>query len=293
MYVDTEKEDNHFDSFPDFEVGEKFTVTLKDAEQKFTQPPAHYSEAKIVRLMEEVGIGRPSTYASTIDTLRKRKYVDNDSGILTTTQQGNLTSHVLNKYFPEIVNTKYTAQMEKKLDNIENGSQSRSKILNEFYYPFIEHFNKVSKIMYKEKFAETGDPCPICGAPLVIKEGKNGTFVGCSNFPACKYVQKEETDKVAPTEIGEKCPECGGNLVIREKNGSKFISCSNFPKCRYTKKIPNENPAPAVEDVKPVKDCPECDGYLIKKKGRYGYFLGCINYPKCNHMEKIKRTKRK
>ena len=293
VYADSEKPENHFDYFPDFAMGEEFKVVLKEAEQKFTQAPAHYSEAKIVRLMEEVGIGRPSTYASTIETLRKRKYVDNDGGILTTTQQGNLTSVVLNKYFPEIVNTKYTAQMENKLDNIENGSQSRSKILNEFYYPFIEHFDEVSKVMYKEKFVETGDKCPLCGAPLVVKEGKNGSFVGCSNFPSCKYVQKEEADKVEPTKIGEKCPECGGELVLREKNGSTFVSCSNFPKCHFTRKIPTTNVSPTIEDTKPVKDCPDCDGYLIKKKGRYGYFLGCINYPKCTHMEKIKRIKRK
>ena len=293
VYADSEKDENHFDYFPDFETGEQFKVISKEAEQKFTQAPAHYSEAKIVKLMEEVGIGRPSTYASTIETLRKRKYVDNESGILTTTQQGNLTSTVLNKYFPDIINTKYTALMEKKLDNIEDGSQSRSKILNEFYYPFIEHFNEVSKVMYKEKFVETGDMCPLCGAPLVVKEGKNGSFVGCSNFPSCKYVQKEETDKAEPTKIGEKCPECGGDLVLREKNGSTFVSCSNFPKCRFTRKIPNTNVSPTIEDTKPVKDCPDCDGYLIKKKGRYGYFLGCINYPKCTHMEKIKRIKRK
>lgn len=293
VYADTEKEENHFDYFPDFEEGKQFKVILKEAEQKFTQAPAHYSEAKIVKLMEEVGIGRPSTYASTIETIRKRKYVDDQSGILTITQQGALTSTVLNKYFPEIVNTKYTAQMESKLDDIENGSQSRSKILNEFYYPFIDHFNEVSKVMYKEKFEETGEKCPICGAPLVIKEGKNGTFVGCSNFPSCKYVQKEETEKVELVKIGELCPECGGDLVLREKNGSTFISCSNFPKCRYTRKIPATNVSPTIEDAKPVKDCPDCDGYLIKKKGRYGYFLGCINYPKCTHMEKIKRMKRK
>ena len=293
VYIDTEKEDNHFDYFPDFAEGEQFKVTQKDAEQKFTQAPAHYSEAKIVKLMEEVGIGRPSTYASTIETLRKRKYVDDQSGILTITQQGSLTSTVLNKYFPDIVNTKYTAQMENKLDNIEDGSQSRNKILNEFYYPFIDHFNVVSKIMYKEKFEETGDLCPICGSPLVIKEGKNGKFVGCSNFPKCKYVQKEEVEKVELTKTGEKCPECGGDLVLREKNGSTFISCSNFPKCHYTRKIPNSNASVAVEDAKPVKKCPECGGDLVKKKGPFGYFLGCTNFPKCTHMEKIKRTKRK
>ena len=292
IYADTEKEENHFDYFPDFADGEEFKVIEKNAEQKFTQAPAHYSEAKIVRLMEEVGIGRPSTYASTIDTIKKRKYVEDESGILTVTQQGALTSTVLNKYFPEIIDTKYTALMEKKLDNIEDGNQSRSKILNEFYYPFIEHFDKVSQVMYKEKFVETGDKCPVCGAPLVLKEGKNGTFVGCSNFPTCKYVQKEEKVNTAK-ELGEKCPECGGELLIREKNGSTFVTCSNFPKCRYTRKMLATNESATIEDAKPVKDCPDCDGYLIKKKGKYGYFLGCINYPKCSHMERIPRKKRK
>jgi DNA topoisomerase-1 len=292
IYADNEKQENHFDYFPDFKDDETFDVIEKNAEQKFTQAPAHYSEAKIVRLMEEVGIGRPSTYASTIDTIKKRKYVEDESGILTVTAQGSLTSTVLNKYFPEIIDTKYTALMEKKLDNIEDGNQSRSKILNEFYYPFIEHFDKVSQVMYKEKFVETGDKCPLCGSPLVLKEGKNGSFVGCSNFPTCKYVQKEEKVNNAKA-IGEQCPECGGDLLLREKNGSSFITCSNFPKCRYTRKMLMTNTSPSVEDVKPVKDCPDCDGYLIKKKGKYGYFLGCINYPKCNHMEKIKRNKRK
>ena len=292
IYLDEEKSDNHFDYFPDFVVGESFDVISKDAEQKFTQPPAHYSEAKIVRLMEEVGIGRPSTYASTIDTLRKRKYVDNENGILTITQQGLLTSRVLNKYFPDIINTKYTALMEKKLDNIEDGNQSRSKILNDFYNPFIEHFNVVSQIMYKEGFVETGEKCPVCGSPLVIKEGKNGTFVGCSNFPSCKYVQKEENKNPA-TPTGEKCPDCGGDLLLRDKNGSSFLTCSNFPKCHYTRKILTSNQTNNPEELKPVKECPECDGFLVKKKGRYGYFLGCTNYPKCNHMEKISKKKRK
>ena len=292
IYADTEKEENHFDYFPDFNDGEEFKVISKSSEQKFTQPPAHYSEAKIVRLMEEVGIGRPSTYASTIDTIKKRKYVDDENGILTVTQQGSLTANVLNKYFPEIIDTKYTAMMEKKLDNIEDGSQSRSNILNEFYYPFIEHFNVVSQVMYKEKLTETGELCPVCGSPLVFKEGKNGTFIGCSNFPSCKYVQKEEKENKAKS-IGEKCPECGGDLLLREKNGSSFITCSNFPKCRYTRKMLTTNTSPTVEDTKPVKDCPDCDGYLIKKKGKYGYFLGCVNYPNCTHMERIVKKKRK
>ena len=292
IYKDSEEE-NHFDYFPDFTTDEKFAVIFKETEQKFTQPPAHYSEAKIVRLMEEVGIGRPSTYASTIDTIRKRKYVTDESGILVTTKQGTLTSVVLNKYFPEIVDTKYTALMEKKLDNIEEGNQSRSKILNDFYYPFIELFDEVSKKMYKESFVETGEFCPECGAPLVIKEGKNGQFVGCSNFPECKYVQKQENEGPAPTPIGEKCPDCGGQLLLRTKNNNSFITCENFPRCHYTRKVATSNSSPIIEEEKRVKDCPDCDGYLVKKKGKFGYFLGCINYPKCNHMEKIMKKKRK
>ncbi len=293
IYADSEKEENHFDYFPDFADGETFKVIDKSAEQKFTQPPSHYSEAKIVKLMEEEGIGRPSTYASTIDTIIKRKYVSDEGGILTVTPQGSLTSTVLNKYFPEIIDTKYTALMEKKLDNIEDGNQSRSKILTEFYYPFIEHFDRVSQIMYKEKFVETGEFCPECGSPLVRKEGKNGTFVGCSNFPTCRYVPKKEEKAIPTKKIGEKCPECGGDLLLKEKNGSTFVTCSNFPKCRYTRNVANATPTTASEDNKPVKDCPDCDGYLIRKKGRYGYFLGCINYPKCSHMERIVKKKRK
>ncbi|HHT67547.1 MAG TPA: type I DNA topoisomerase [Erysipelotrichaceae bacterium] len=293
IYKYEDDQDNYLDHFPDFVLGESFPVVEKDTEQKFTQAPAHYSEAKIVKLMEEVGIGRPSTYASTIDTLRKRKYVENDKGILITTKKGKLTATVLNKYFPEIVDVKYTAIMEEKLDNIEEGNQSRSNILNEFYYPFIEHFNKVSQVMYKESFEETGEDCPKCGSPLVIKEGRNGPFVGCSNFPKCKYVKKEENKNSKATPIGEKCPECGGELLLRDKNGSSFISCSNFPKCRYTRNVSSLTEGAKSETEKRIKSCPECDGYLIKKKGRYGYFLGCINYPKCNHMEKIIKRKRK
>lgn len=292
IYKDEDKIDNYLERFPDFAIGTRVPVVEKSAEQKFTQPPTHYSEAKIVKLMEEVGIGRPSTYASTIDTLRKRKYIDNENGILITTKKGKLTATVLNKYFPEIVDTKYTALMETKLDNIEDGNQSRSKILNDFYYPFIDLFNKVSQVMYKESFEPTGEDCPVCGAPLVIKDGKNGQFIGCSDFPTCKYVKKDETKVSKATPIGEKCPQCGGELLLRDNKGSSFISCGNFPKCRYTRTVATPLDEQGNHPNK-VKDCPDCGGYLVKKKGRYGYFLGCVNYPDCKHMEKIMAKKRK
>ena len=149
----------------------------------------------------------------------------------------------------------------------------------------VRHYSEKTALSYQEDIDIFND--------FIFKEGKNGSFVGCSNFPTCKYVQKEEKPANNATPIGEQCPDCGGELLIREKNGSTFVTCSNFPKCRYTRKMLTTNTSATIEDAKPVKDCPDCDGYLIKKKGKYGYFLGCINYPKCSHMERIPRKKRK
>ena len=141
--------------------------------------------------MEEVGIGRPSTYASTISTLKKRKYVVEEKGILTVTDQGKKTAHVLEKYFPDIVDAKYTADMENKLDSISEGGEKSNKILSEFYNEFIKEIDHAYQIMYVDEVVYTGDICPKCGSPLVYKEGKNGKFIGCSNYPSCNYVQKE------------------------------------------------------------------------------------------------------
>ena len=288
IYFEVDDVKDYNGSFPDINVDDYFDLKEKKAEQKFTQPPAHYSEAKIVKLMEEVGIGRPSTYATTIETLRARKYVVNTAGILTLTEQGKKTAHVLEKYFPDIVNVKYTAQMEKKLDNVEAGNDTRVKTLSDFYYPFIKDIEKANEIMYKDDPIKTGEKCPICGADLIIKEGKNGQFVGCSNFPTCKYVKKEPKQVV---ETGELCPECGRPLVERkDKKGKVFIACSGFPKCHYIKQ--EEKPTTIPEEQKTDKICPKCGSPLVKKKGKYGMFLGCSNYPKCDYMERIKRGKR-
>ncbi|NLB48590.1 MAG: type I DNA topoisomerase, partial [Erysipelotrichia bacterium] len=293
IYKGKDKGDDYPEYISGFAVGIEVPVIEKSTEQKFTQPPAHYTEAKVVKMMEEEGIGRPSTYASTIETLRLRKYIDNEKGTLKTSKQGKLTATVLRKYFPEIVDVKYTALMEKKLDEIEDGNESRSTILKEFYYPFMELYEEVSEKMYKEELEPTGEDCPQCGSPLVIKDGRNGQFVGCSNFPACKYVKKDETKASKVTPIGEKCPECGGELLLRENRGSAFISCGNFPKCYYTRNVSTSSDGGDSEQSNKVKDCPKCDGYLVKKKGRYSYFLGCINYPECRHMERIYVRKRK
>lgn len=274
-------------TFPALNVGDKIDVIDKTGEQKFTQAPSHYSEAKVVKLMEDVGIGRPSTYASTIDILKSRKYVTDEKGILVCTEQGLKTAHVLEKYFPDLVNTKFTADMETKLDKIETKEVTRLEILNEFYTAFSDVFDRNSKIMYNDELEPTGRLCPKCGSPLVYKEGKNGRFVGCSNYPKCKFVEKEP--KKVLVETGEMCPVCGKPLVEREdKRGNKFVACSGFPKCTFIKED-----SVVLSESEYVKDCPKCGGHLIKKKGKFGYFLGCTNYPKCNYMEKYKKVKRK
>ena len=288
IYKDDD-EVKHYKNLPSINENDELTISSKEIEQKFTTPPSRYSEAKIVKLMEEVGIGRPSTYASTISTLKKRKYVTEEKGIIVVTEQGRKTAHVLEKYFPNIVNAKYTADMENKLDSISERNNSAINILESFYNEFIDQFNKVSKVMYVDDPVYTGDKCPKCGAPLIYKEGKNGQFIGCSNYPACKYVHKEKKEVVL---TGEMCPECGKPLVEREDaKGRKFVACSGYPKCKYI--VKEEKPKEVSAD-KFVKKCPDCEtGQLIKKRGKYGYFLGCTNYPKCNHMEKLQKRGRK
>ena len=287
LYSDEEEKISFAEQFPELKEGNVLPFIEKKGEQKFTQPPAHYSEAAIVKLMEKEGIGRPSTYATTIKTLysKNRQYVNDKAGVITITEQGKKTAYVLNKYFPDVVNVEYTAKMENKLDNIQSGLGTRNEILSDFYSTFMETFEKVSEIMYADDDEETGEICPECGAPLIKKMSKNGKeFIGCKNFPNCRYIKNEKT---LPEETGEICPECGSPLVIRyDKKNKPFVACSSYPKCKYIK---NSKPLP----VETGKLCPECGKPLVKKKGRYGYFIGCSGYPECNYMEKLFKKYRK
>ena len=286
VLYDPEEQKDYMGSFPTLNVGDLLPIISKKGEQKFTEPPARYSEAKLVKLMEEVGIGRPSTYASTIKILKDRKYVDDVGGILTSTDQGKKTAYVLNKYFPDIIDATYTAQMEEKLDNVQEGNQSRLNILSTFYNVFMNEYIIAADKMYKDEEEYTGDLCPECGHPLVYKDGINGRFIACSNYPTCTYVQKQPKEVIY---VDGTCPICGKPLVQREdKKGKKFIACSGYPSCRYVK--PTEE---SIKEAKVIKPCPNCSGNLIKKRGKYGYFLGCTNYPVCNYMEKIVKKKRK
>lgn len=275
-------DDNETSLLPKFTEGTSYELVDVKTEQNFTKPPARYTEAKIVKLMEEKGIGRPSTYSATIQTLLARKYVTSEKGYLVPTEQGILTSNVLNKYFKDLMNTEYTAEMETSLDKISVGEASELDVIKDFYYPFIEHFDEVKEVMYKEPLKPTGEKCPLCGGDLVYKSGKHGEFIGCSNYPSCKYVKKEEKEQ--PKETGRLCPNCGSPLLIRKnKRGQEFIGCSNYPSCRYVESMSQP------EEPSEEKFCPECGAKMVVKYSRRGRFWGCSNYPNCNHMEPYRK----
>ena len=276
-YTRLTKEQTDTFVMPKLEENEEVIIDKVNNEQKLTEAPAPYTEAKIVKLMEDKKIGRPSTYASTIATLLKREYVVSQSGAIITTEQGQKTAYVLRKYFPRFVDVKYTAQMEEKLDQIQEGDVTRTDALTEFYYPFIKNCEEAADRMYKDDDIPTGELCPLCGAPLVYKKSKFGNFIGCSNFPDCEYREKEAEEL---EETGENCPICGRPLVYRiGKKNKKFIACSGYPHCDYIKK---DETTPEV-----VKKCPECGGDLIVRGKGKKKFLGCTNYPKCHHIEKL------
>ena len=264
-------------NLPALSEGEELIINKVNNEKKFTEPPTPYTEAKIVKLMEEKKIGRPSTYASTIATLLKREYVVSKSGAINTTEQGKKTAIVLRKYFPTFVDVKYTAQMEETLDQIQEGETTKTQTLTDFYYGFMKVVEDGEKKIYKDGDLYTGEKCPKCGAPLVYKKSKYGTFIGCSNFPTCSYREVEEVEE---EKTGENCPICGRPLVYRlGKRNKKFIACSGYPECNYIKK--------EESTVEVVKKCPECGGDLIVRGRGKKKFLGCSNYPKCHHIEKL------
>ena len=255
-------------------------------EQHFTEGPSRYTEAKLIKALEEEGVGRPSTYATIIDTIVKRMYVelkkDNEKSktkYFYPTEQGLLTDEKLKEYFNSVINIKYTAQMEDGLDKIAEHKEDNVSYLNDFYNKFKPLVDNAYEKMEKKEDVKTGEKCPLCGSDLVIKEGKYGKFVACSNYPSCKYVESET--------VGRDCPDCGKPLVYRNGRYGKFISCSNYPECKYIEKIEKEKP------VEVGRECPECGSPLLKRKSRYGnYFIGCSAYPKCKYIESIEGEKK-
>ena len=223
--------------------------------QHFTKPPARFTESSLIKELESLGIGRPSTYATIISTIKDRGYVTIEDKKFVPTEVGFETTDKLQEFFSSIVNVKYTANMEKDLDEIAEGNEDYKKMLKEFYDNFAPLVDNAFKNMEKKKPEETGEKCPECGSPLVIRKGKYGQFTACSNYPTCKYIKKE--NKQIEKEIICKCPKCEGNIIVRKtKKGKEFYGCDNFPKCKY------------ASWYKPTGDkCPKCNDLLVIKNG--------------------------
>ena len=247
-------------------LNENDTVTTDkiEKEQHFTEPPARYTEAKLIKEMEELGIGRPSTYATVIDTIKTRGYVTLDDKKFVPTEIGIETTDKLQEFFSDIINVEYTANMETDLDKIADAKEDNIKVLHDFYDSFEPLVKKAFGEMEKKSPEATGESCPLCGSPLVLRKGKYGTFTACSNYPECKYIKKEQK------EVKEivKCPKCGGMIVERKsKKGKVFYGCNNFPKCKT-----------ATWDIPTGELCPKCGDLLVEKDGHI----------KCNSCEYVK-----
>lgn len=255
VYGDYEdQEDTILPDFKNYKSGIILSDTITKT-QHFTKPPARFTESSLIKELESLGIGRPSTYATIISTIKDRGYVTLEDKKFVPTEVGFETTDKLQEFFSSIVNVKYTANMEKDLDEIAEGNEDYKKMLKDFYDNFAPLVDNAFKNMEKKKPKETGEKCPECGSPLVIRKGKYGQFTACSNYPTCKYIKKE--NKQTEKEIICKCPKCEGNIIVRKtKKGKEFYGCDNFPKCKY------------ASWYKPTGDkCPKCNDLLVIKNG--------------------------
>lgn len=255
VYGDYEdQEDTILPDFKNYKSGIILSDTITKT-QHFTKPPARFTESSLIKELESLGIGRPSTYATIISTIKDRGYVTLEDKKFVPTEVGFETTDKLQEFFSSIVNVKYTANMEKDLDEIAEGNEDYKKMLKDFYDNFAPLVDNAFKNMEKKKPEETGEKCPECGSLLVIRKGKYGQFTACSNYPTCKYIKKE--NKQTEKEIICKCPKCEGNIIVRKtKKGKEFYGCDNFPKCKY------------ASWYKPTGDkCPKCNDLLVIKNG--------------------------
>lgn len=242
-------------TLPKYKVGDKLVSDEIIKEQHFTKPPARYTEAKLIKAMEELGIGRPSTYASTITTLTQRGYVTIVDKKLNPTEIGITTTDKLQEFFSDLINVEYTAKMEEDLDKIAEGKKVWYKLLENFYKDFEPEVENAFDKMEKKQDEQTGEVCPNCGRPMVIKNGRYGKFEACSGYPECKYIKPKEKPPVV--EVCD-CPKCGGKIVERKtKKGKIFYGCGNFPKCKV-----------AVWDKPTGELCPECHSLLVEDKDK-------------------------
>ena len=260
---------------PQLEEGETLRLIALDPRQHFTQPPARFTEASLIKVLEELGIGRPSTYASILGTIiNDRGYVHRERRTLSPTELGMAVTDKLIPYFQDIMNVEFTAQMEDNLDKIEEGERKWVDTVREFYEPFKRDLARAKREMTSEKVGEpTGEKCPECGSELLEKRGRFGKFMACSTYPDCKYTRNIDGSTRAEDEpTNEVCPTCGKPMVIKHGRFGKFIACSGYPDCKTTKPVTLGIP------------CPEsgCSGQIVERRSRRGRtFFGCSAYPNC------------
>ena len=270
IYGEYEKQNNEL--LPELKEKEMLESKKVEKTQHFTKPPARYSEAKLIKEMEELGIGRPSTYAMIIDTIQTRGYVELVDKAFKPTETGILTSDRLTQYFNDIINVEYTAKMEHELDEIAEGEDDYVSALQSFmdvFQPLLDDAYDKMEVVAPKK---TGEKCPECGHDLVERRGRYGLFVACENYPECKYIKK---DPVELEYTGEEYHKCGGKMVFKNGRFGRFEACSNYPECKYIKNSKKKEPV-MTDEV-----CPNCGSPVVIKQGRYGEFKACSNYPKC------------
>ena len=274
---------------PSLSAGDAMSLQSLSSQQHFTEPPARYSEASLIKKLESLGIGRPSTYAPTISLLTARNYVNIEQKHLVPSEIAFKITEMLEQNFKNIVDSEFTSKMEEKLDDIAENKADWQQILADFYYPFMDEIAKGKTSIASQKLAEKiGEACPNCGGELLKRQGRFGEFIACSNYPKCKYsrnadasAEEASEEKAAPEVLDEKCPQCGKNLIKRKGRYGEFIACEGYPKCKYSRKIEG-----AAKEKKPLVStgvkCPSCGtGEIVERFSRRGKFYGCTNYPKC------------
>ncbi|MCB4756812.1 MAG: type I DNA topoisomerase [Elusimicrobia bacterium] len=272
---------------PNLAAGDLLQKKQMMPERHFTEPPPRYNEASLVKMMEDCGIGRPSTYAPIIQTILQRGYVRMEDRRFIPTELGKTVDMQLLENFPDIVDVNFTAKMETLLDHIADGKAKWQSVVKNFWGPFLKRLSVADKEMkvVKPKALHTEHKCDQCGAALVVRESRYGRFLACSRYPICKYKvsMDKEGNVVRPEETGDKCELCGKPLIIRWGRRGKFTACSGYPECKFTKSLPQDQQTPKL----PAEKCEICGRDMVHRRGRFGPFLACSGYPECKSIKKI------
>ncbi|EKE92970.1 type I DNA topoisomerase [Helicobacter pylori] len=269
---------------PNLKENDPIKLEKLESNAHVTEPPARYSEASLIKVLESLGIGRPSTYAPTISLLQNRDYIKVEKKQISALESAFKVIEILEKHFEEIVDSKFSASLEEELDNIAQNKADYQQVLKDFYYPFMDKIEAGKKNIISQKVHEkTGQSCPKCGGELVKKNSRYGEFIACNNYPKCKYIK--QTENASDGANQELCEKCGGEMVQKFSRKGAFLACNNYPECKNTKSL--KNTPNAKETIEGVK-CPECGGDIALKRSKKGSFYGCNNYPKCHFLSNHK-----